>query len=153
MATQDLAFWLLGISLIVHTIEEAWLPEWQRVRPNWQAAIFNRSLFLDNLTIFIFAIILAAIGWRWPIISGILPAIGLTHPIFDHVGLSWKAGHIRPGSLTGLFLFFPLSIWVYVLAERNVLFQLYELIVSGVIGLAISMWLVWIVVQEQKAAN
>jgi hypothetical protein len=49
VALQDLAIWSLAIALIVHTIEEGWLPEYEKVKPNWRSVVFNRSLFLDNL--------------------------------------------------------------------------------------------------------
>ncbi len=148
MALQDFTFWLLAIALILHTIAEGWLPEYEKQKPNWQAVVFNRVLFLDNFPIFGFAIGLAAIGWRWPIVSGILPAVGVTHPLLDHVGLSWKMRQVRPGSWTGLLLMWPLSIWVYTIGYGQNRFKPLELAVSFIIGLAISIWLYWAVLQE-----
>lgn len=148
MGIQAVALWLLAFALIIHTIEEGWLPEYRSGQSDWRALVFNRPLFLENFPIFIFAVALAAIGWRVPLIAGVLPAVGLTHPLLDHVGLSWKARHFRPGSWTGIFLLFPLSIWVYGLGNRYNLFQSYEFFISGGIGLAISIWLFWIVDQE-----
>lgn len=150
MEIRDLAFWLLALSLILHTLEEGWLPEYQKRKTDWRSVVFNRPLFLDNLPIFIFAIALAIISWRWPIISGILPAVGLTHPLLDHVGLSWKTRSIRPGSWTALLMFFPLSIWIYVIGNTDSLFKLYELLISGALGLAISIWLFWVADQDIK---
>lgn len=153
MVLRDLAFWLLAIALILHTIAEGWLPEYKKHKPDWQAVAFNRALFLDNFPIFIFAIVLAAIGWRLPIVSGILPAVGLTHPLLDHVGLSFKMRQVRPGSWTGLFLMWPLSIWVYAIAYNQNLFKPLALGMSFVIGLAISIWLYWAVIQEAKQSH
>jgi hypothetical protein len=112
--------------------------------------VFNRALFLENLPIFIFSIGLATIGWRWSLMNGILPAVGLTHPLLDHLGLSWQTHKMRPGSWTGLFLLLPLSIWVYALGNTYHLFKLPEFLISGAIGLAISIWLLWIVAQESQ---
>lgn len=148
MEIQDIAFWLLAFALIIHTIEEGWLPEYEGKQSDWRALAFNRSLFLEYLPIFIFAIVLATIGWHLPLLSGILPAIGLTHPVLDHVGLSWKTQHLRPGSWTGIFLFFSLSVWFYIISNAQNLFKPYELLISGIIGLAISIWLFWMVEQE-----
>ena len=152
MDIQDIAIWLLAFALVIHTIEEGWFPEYQKSQStghvNWRSLIFNRPLLLDNGPIFIFAITLAAIGWQVPLLAGLLPAIGLTHPLLDHVGLSWKTRHLRPGSWTGLFLLFPLSIWVYSLSSTQNLFKPYEFLISGLSGLAISMWLFWMVDQE-----
>jgi Protein of unknown function with HXXEE motif len=150
MALQDWAFWLVAIALILHTIAEGWLPEYEKRQPDWQAVVFNQALFRENFPIFIFAIGLAAIGWRWPIVSGILPAVGVTHPLLDHVGLSWKMRQVRPGSWTGLFLMWPLSVWIYTIAYSQNLFQLLEFAISFTIGLAISIWLYWAVIQETQ---
>lgn len=150
MTVQDISIWLLAAALIIHTISEAWLPEWEKVKPNWQAVVFNRLLFLDNLPIFIFAIAIALAGWKLPIIGGVLPAIGITHPIFDHVGLSIWGKKIRPGSWTGMLLFFPLSIWVYSIGYSQQLISLTDFLISGAIGLSISVWLLWSVIEYLK---
>jgi hypothetical protein len=133
MTVQDISIWLLAAALIIHTIAEAWLPEWEKAKPNWQSVVFNRLLFLDNLPIFMFAIAIALAGWKLPIIGGILPAIGITHPIFDHVGLSIWGKKIRPGSWTGMLLFFPLSIWVYSIGYSQQLLSLTDFLISGAI--------------------
>lgn len=153
MDIQDLAIWLLAFALIIHTIEEGWLPEYQKAKPDWRAVVFNRSLFLENLPIFIFSISLAIVGWQWPLVGGILPAVGLTHPLLDHLGLSWKNRNLRPGSWTGILLLLPLSIWVYVLGNTYNLFKLNELLISGVVGSAISIWLFWMVAQETQKSH
>jgi Protein of unknown function with HXXEE motif len=150
MTLQDSAFWLVAIALILHTIAEGWLPEYEKHKPDWQAVAFNRALWLDNFPIFVFAIVLAAIGWRLPIVSGILPAVGVTHPLLDHVGLSWKMRQVRPGSWTGLFLMLPLSVWVYTIAYGQNLFKPIDLAISFTIGLAISIWLYWSVIQAAQ---
>jgi hypothetical protein len=150
MSLPDLSIRLLAIALILHTIAEAYLPEYQKVKPNWRSVVLNRLLFFDNLPIFIFVIAVGSIGWRWPMMGGVLPAICLTHPLLDHLGLSWQAKKWRPGSYTGLFLLLPLSVLVYGLGFSHHLIQGYELLISGAIGLAISIWLFWIVGQESK---
>jgi hypothetical protein len=150
MALQNISFWLLAAALIIHTISEAWLPEWEKAKPNWRSVVFNRLLFLDNLPIFIFAIAVAAAGWKLPIIGGILPAIGITHPILDHIGLSLWGKKIRPGSWTGMLLFFPLSIWVYSIGYSQNLISFTDFLISGAIGLSISGWLLWITIEFLK---
>jgi Protein of unknown function with HXXEE motif len=148
--TFDISILLLAIALIIHTIAEAWIPAYQRVKPDWRSAVFDRVLFLDNLPIFIASIGAALVGWQWAIVGSILPAVGLTHPLFDHLGLSWKNQKIRPGSLTGLLLLFPLSLWIYALIYTDHILKFYEFLMSGAIGLAISIWLLWMAVQESK---
>jgi Protein of unknown function with HXXEE motif len=150
MKFQDLSMWLLAIALIIHTIAEVWLPEYERLKPNWRSVVFNRTLFLENLPVFMFSIGVAIAGWQLPIVGGILPAIGLTHPLLDHLGLSWKIQKLRPGSWTGLLLLFPLSILVYALGYIHRLLTLQELLISGAIGLAISVWLLWMSIPETQ---
>jgi Protein of unknown function with HXXEE motif len=150
MKFQDLSMWLLAIALIIHTIAEVWLPEYERLKPNWRSVAFNRALFLENLPVFMFSIGVAIAGWQLPIVGGILPAIGLTHPLLDHLGLSWKIQKLRPGSWTGLLLLFPLSILVYALGYIHRLLTLQELLISGAIGLAISVWLLWMSIPETQ---
>lgn len=151
MTTQSLAIWLVAFAIIIHTIEEGWLPEYRKATSKSQVVKSTRYFILENLIIFIFVITLAIVGWRWPILSGILPAIGLTHPVLDHVGLSWKGRKLRPGIWTGLLLMIPFSAWAYSLANTHSLFKLYEFVISGAVGFAISIWLYWMVVQEMKS--
>jgi Protein of unknown function with HXXEE motif len=150
MILQDLSIWLLAVATIVHTIAEAWVPEWEKAKPNWRSVVFSKLLFLENLPIFVAVIAVAIIGWKLPIISGILPAVGLTHPIFDHVGLSWRFKKIRPGTWTGVLLLFPLSIWVYSIAYSQHLLSLTDFLIGGAIGLSISGWLLWITIEFLK---
>jgi Protein of unknown function with HXXEE motif len=151
MKIQDLSFWLLAAALIIHTIAEVWMPEYEKVKPNWQSVAFDRLLFLDNLPVFIFAIATAIAGWQLPIVGGILPAVGLTHPLCDHLGLSLKNQQLRPGSITGILLLLPLSIWVYSIGYSQRLLAIGELLISGAVGLFISIWLLWMTLHESSA--
>jgi Protein of unknown function with HXXEE motif len=148
--TFDIAILLLAIALIAHTIAEVWIPAYQKVQPDWRSVVFDRLLFLDNLPVFILAIGAAVAGWQWPIVGGILPAVGLTHPLLDHLGLSWKTQQLRPGSLTGLLLLLPLSLWIYALVYTQQILTIQEFLISGAIGLGISVWLLWMTVQASK---
>jgi hypothetical protein len=151
MGLQNLSVWLLAFALILHTIAEVWLPAYEKVKPDWRLVVFDPGLFLENIPVFIFAFITAFAGWQWQILGMILPAVGLTHPLLDHLFLSWKARQLRPGTLTGLFLLFPLSIWVYYLGYTRQLLTLPAVLISGAIGLAISVWLLWEVIQAPQS--
>jgi Protein of unknown function with HXXEE motif len=151
MALQNLSISLLAIALILHTIAEVWLPAYEKVKPDWRVVVFDRVLFLENIPVFIFAFVTALAGWQWSVLGMILPALGLTHPLLDHLFLSWKYQQLRPGTLTGLFLLFPLSIWVYYLGYTQQLFSLQAVLISGAIGLAISVWLLWEVIQAPQS--
>ncbi len=121
------------------------------MKPDWHLLLFDTGLFLENIPVFIFAFVTAFAGWQWQILVMILPAVGLTHPLLDHLFLSWKARQFRPGTLTGLFLLFPLSIWVYYLGYTRQLLTLPAVLISGAIGLAISVWLLWETIQASQS--
>ncbi|AFY40128.1 hypothetical protein Lepto7376_3989 [[Leptolyngbya] sp. PCC 7376] len=148
MATPILIMWLLAIALILHVFEEVWVSEYKKGQVTWGTVILNYAPIVENIPIFIFAIVLAVIGWRSPMISGILLSVCLTHPLLDHVGLSIKTQSIRAGSLTAIFLMLPLSIWAYAVGYNNALFQAPALVISGMTGLGISIWLFWEVEKE-----
>ncbi|BAZ40550.1 hypothetical protein NIES4101_65110 [Calothrix sp. NIES-4101] len=151
MALHNLSIWLLGLALILHTIAEVWLPAYAKVKPDWHLLVFDRLLFLENIPVFLFAFVTALAGWQWQILGMILPAVGLTHPLLDHLFLSWKYRQFRPGTLTGLLLLFPLSMWVYYLGCTRHLLTLTAGLISGVIGLAISIWLLWEVMKAPQS--
>jgi Protein of unknown function with HXXEE motif len=149
----DLAILLIALALVIHTIAEAWIPVYQKIRPDWRSVVFDPILFRDNVPFFILSLGAAVVGWRWPIVGGILPAVGVTHPLLDHLGLSWKNKKLRPGSWTGLLLLWPLSIGTYVVIHNNQSLTLVELLVSGAIGLGISFVLLWLAVQESAQSQ
>jgi Protein of unknown function with HXXEE motif len=146
----DISILLLAIALIIHTIAEVWIPAYQKVQPDWRSVVLDRALLLDNLPVFIFSIGVALAGCKWPIVGSILPAVGLTHPLMDHLGLSWKTQKLRPGSGTGLLLLLPLSFWSYAIVYNHHILTFYEFLISGAIGLAISVWLLLMTVRESK---
>jgi hypothetical protein len=79
-------------------------------------------------------------------VGSILTAVSLTHPLLDHLGLSWKTQKLRPGSGKGLLLLFPLSFWSYAIVYTHHILTFDEFLISGALGLAISMWLLWMTV-------
>ena len=151
--TFDLAILSIAIALTIHIIAEAWIPACRKAWPNWRSAVFDPVLFSDNAPFFILSLGAAVVGWKWPIIGSILPVVGVSHPLLDHLGLSWKNKKLRPGSWTGLLLLFPLSMGTYIVIFNNQVLTLLELLVSGAIGLGISLWLFWMVGQESTASH
>jgi Protein of unknown function with HXXEE motif len=149
----DLAILSIALALVIHTIAEAWIPAYQKIRPDWRAVVFDPILFRNNVPFFILSLGAAALGWRWPIMGGILPAVGVTHPLLDHLGLSWRNKKLRPGSWTGLLLLWPLSIGAYVVIYHQRSLTLLELLVSGALGLLVSFVLLWLALQESTQSQ
>jgi uncharacterized membrane protein HdeD (DUF308 family) len=151
--TFNILILTIAIALIIHTIAEAWLPVYQRVRPDWRSVVLDPILFRNNVPFFILSLAGAVLGWQWPIIGGILPAVGLTHPLLDHLGLSWKNKRLRPGSWTGLLLLWPLSLGTYIAIYRDRSLTVTELLVSVSIGLGVSFVLLWLAAQESATPH
>jgi uncharacterized membrane protein HdeD (DUF308 family) len=151
--TFNILILTIAIALIIHTIAEAWLPVYQRVRPDWRSVVLDPILFRDNVPFFILSLAGAVLGGQWPIIGGILPAVGLTHPLLDHLGLSWKNKRLRPGSWTGLLLLWPLSLGTYIAIYRDRSLTVTELLVSVAIGLGVSFVLLWLAMQESATPH
>jgi hypothetical protein len=151
--TFNILILTIAIALIIHTIAEAWLPVYQKVRPDWRSVVLDPILFRDNVPFFILSLAGAVLGWQWPIIGGILPAVGLTHPLLDHLGLSWKNKRLRPGSWTGLLLLWPLSLGTYIAIYRDRSLTVTELLVSVSIGLGVSFVLLWLATQESATPH
>jgi Protein of unknown function with HXXEE motif len=151
--TFNILILTIAIALIIHTIAEAWIPVYQRVRPDWRSVVLDPILFRNNVPFFILSLAGAVLGWQWPIIGGILPAVGLTHPLLDHLGLSWKNKRLRPGSWTGLLLLWPLSLGTYIAIYRDRSLTVTELLVSVSIGLGVSFVLLWLATQESATPH
>jgi hypothetical protein len=151
--TFNILILTIAIALIIHTIAEAWLPVYQKVRPDWRSVVLDPILFRNNFPFFILSLAGAVLGWQWPIIGGILPAVGLTHPLLDHLGLSWKNKRLRPGSWTGLLLLWPLSLGTYIAIYRDRSLTVTELLVSVSIGLGVSFLLLWLATQESATPH
>jgi membrane-bound metal-dependent hydrolase YbcI (DUF457 family) len=60
---------------------------------------------------------------------------------------------LRPGSWTGLLLLLPLSILVYALGYMARLLTFHEFLIGGAIGLAISIWLLWMTIKETQTQS
>jgi Protein of unknown function with HXXEE motif len=151
--TFNILILTIAIALIIHTIAEAWIPVYQKVRPDWRSVVLDPILFRNNVPFFILSLAGAVLGWQWPIIGGILPAVGLTHPLLDHLGLSWKNKRLRPGSWTGLLLLWPLSLGTYIAIYRDRSLTVTELLVSVSIGLGVSFVLLWLATQESATPH
>jgi Protein of unknown function with HXXEE motif len=151
--TFNILILTIAIALIIHTIAEAWLPVYQKVRPDWRSVMLDPILFRNNVPFFILSLAGAVLGWQWPIIGGILPAVGLTHPLLDHLGLSWKNKRLRPGSWTGLLLLWPLSLGTYISIYCDRSLTVTELLVSVSIGLGVSFVLLWLATQESATPH
>jgi hypothetical protein len=143
MSLLSLLLWLLVLAIVIHSLAEASTPA--RLSGQGLIAVFDRSIWLDNLPIFIALAIGAMLGSKWSIWAGIIPTVAITHPILDHAALSFTHRQLRPGTATALLLMLPLGALFFGLAFKSNWLQSIDLLVGGGIGLAISLLLLWLV--------
>jgi hypothetical protein len=151
MSLLSLLLWLLALAIVIHSLAEASTPG--RIAGQGLQAVFDRSIWLDNLPIFIALVIGAILGSQWSIWAGIIPAVAITHPFLDHVTLSIGGRKLRPGTGTALFLMLPLGVIFFGLAFQHNWLSPLDLVVGGGIGLAISLLLLWLVVKSPASSS
>lgn len=137
-----LSLWLLALAIVIHTISEASAPK--LAAGDGLMAICDRAIWLDNLPIFIALLLGVLLGSHWSLLTGILAAVCVTHPFLDHVALSLAHRSLRPGSITSLTLMLPLGLVFYGLAYNQKWLGWTDLLVSGALGLGISLLLLWL---------
>lgn len=113
----EFTLWAILIVLGIHFLEEYALDF-----RSWFAAVLGvpvtwEQCHLVNVSVVLLAVACAAIGWRLPELSLIMPAVLLVNAVF-HVGSSliWR---YSPGAATSALLFVPTGIWTFVGASRD----------------------------------
>jgi hypothetical protein len=142
MSLLSLLLWLLVLAIVIHSVAEAAAPGMKAGQG--LSAILDRSIWMENLPIFMALLLGGVLGSRLPILMGIIPAVAVTHPFLDHVALSLHDRQLRPGTATALFLMLPLGLGFYGLAYKYGWLGQTEIVVSGTIGLSISLLLLWL---------
>ena len=124
----------LAAAITVHTLEESFqVPSYQIALGLHQISTVSEVL-LDSLPIFAVLPVAAFATKRFPWIRDTLTGVALFHPILDHVLLSLRWKHSRPGTFTALTLLSPLGILN--LMDKNKIS-----ILGGGLGLVISHFL------------
>lgn len=77
------------------------------------------DFFLTNVSVIVFGISAAAIGYRRPALALSYPALMLVNALFFHLLPTLVSGRPNPGFITALVLFVPLSIRVLADAMRG----------------------------------
>ena len=113
----EFTLWTACIVLGIHFLEEyaldfrGWFEYVLHTPVTWE------QYHLVNVSVILLAVACAAIGWRLPAVSLVLPAVLIVNAVF-HIGSSlvWR---YSPGAATSGFLFVPVGVWTFVGARRD----------------------------------
>lgn len=115
----EFTLWVVVMVLGLHFLEEfaldlrRWLEMVLYVQVTWEQA------HLINAIVVLMAVSGAAIGWRLPALSLVMPAVLIVNAFGFHLGFSLIWGSYSPGTLSALVLFVPAGVWAFVGAHRD----------------------------------
>lgn len=115
----EFTLWVIVMALGFHFLEEfaldlrTWLQYVLGVRATWE------QFHLINAAVTLTAVGGAAVGWRRPEISLIMPAIVIANAVAFHLAFSIIWWRYSPGTTSALLLFVPTGLWAFVGAHRD----------------------------------
>jgi len=116
---HEFTLWVVVMVLGLHFLEEyaldlrGWLEMVLHVPVTWEQS------HLINAVVTLMAISGAAIGWRCPTLSLVMPAVLIVNAIGFHLAFSLIWGVYSPGTVSALVLFVPAGLWAFVGAHRD----------------------------------
>lgn len=113
----EFTLWAILVVLGLHFMEEyaldfrVWFQSVLGVPVTWE------EYHIVNVAVVLLAVGCAAVGWKLPELSLVMPAVLIVNALF-HVGASliWR---YSPGAATSALLFVPTAIWTFVGASRD----------------------------------
>ena len=135
MKHEDI-LWVVVIVMALHILEEYILDFRGWIEIALGLSISWELFFLVNAAFVIFAIAGAMIGWRWPEVSLMMPALIGVNGLFFHLGLTLIQRRFSPGAITSAILFVPVAVWSYYGAYRDGALSKRAIIVSLIGGTA-----------------
>jgi hypothetical protein len=101
----------LAAAIFLHTIEEGFQhPTYQRRAFAIDHPSTSIELLLDSLPIFLVLPLAVGLSYYQLWVRDTLTTVAVLHPIFDHVALTRRYRHRRPGSRSALLLLLPLGV-------------------------------------------
>lgn len=140
-SNHEYTLWVVVMAVSLHVLEEytlnfvGWAQVALKVDVSWE--IFH----LVNASLIVFGIAGAAIGWRAPSFSLIMPAIVGINALGFHIPLTIIQWRISPGTGTSLVFFVPVTIWTYYGAYRDGVLSRKTFLISAGAGLMITVYL------------
>lgn len=111
--------WAVAVSTALHPIEE-YFTGWQSwARESLGIAMTTEWFVAINVVLVLAAFVTASQGWRWQVLSLVIPAATLVNAIAFHIIPTIAEGRISPGVYTATALYVPFSTWAMVGAARD----------------------------------
>jgi hypothetical protein len=148
--------WILTAASALHVLEEHAMG-WQGwaagalgprfgVHPRWS------DFWSLNAALIVLAIACASTGWGAPAFALALPAVCLINAIFFHILPSGMVMRPNPGLFTAVLLYLPISLWAYAAAAHDAQLNGGTVILSMVIGAAITAFAIFLLIAGRRAA-
>ena len=132
--SHDYILWIATLAYALHVMEEfafdwrAWATKVMKFDVDWPL------FYVTNAAVIVGGICCSMIGWRLPEVSLAFPALMLINAVFLHVVPIIRSRQFSPGIFTAVFLFIPIAIAAYVLANTDQVFTPSALLFSILIG-------------------
>ena len=142
---------ILICAYFLHMIEEykcGWL-KWARSLSG--LAIREIEFIIVNALVLIIGISCTIIGYSCPIISLSFAGLVLVNALFAHIGTTIVKHIYSPGTITSIFLFLPLGIWVYYDSIARNIISVYAVFITLIIGFAMmSVPIIFQIIKSKK---
>ncbi len=117
--SHEVVLWVGVIACSLHVLEETlldWVGMAQTVAP---FKITWSDFYIVNAAMIVGAVAAAAIGWKQPEISLIIPALMVINAVFFHIGGTLVLRKFSPGLITSIFVYLPVAGWTFAAAASD----------------------------------
>lgn len=157
MDSFDSHTWVLWVGVIavaLHVIEEyseGWVT-WANfeIGPRLGVTFTEGDFFVTNTALIFIALAGAAIGWWAPAVSLAIPALFVINAVFFHMVPSARGDRLTPGTLSAVFIYLPVSVWMFWAASEDGHLDFGTLVGAFVIGAAIMAYPLVVLVLKTK---
>ena len=151
MNMQDnLPFWILTVAYAGHILEEyvlGWL-KWAQETSGLKLDL--TAFFVANFAVIVLGISCSVVGFDYPVFSYLFVGLAAVNALFAHIGTTIVKRKFSPGLITSVFLFIPVCIWAYAVAEEKGILTCSFILTTLGGGLLIMLFPVFLQLIKQK---
>ena len=113
---NNLIFWAALIAYAIHILEEffydwkSWAQNVLKLQVEWS------GFYVVNTVVLFIGVACASIGWSYPALALVFPALMLINGVFFHILPIIVTRKFSPGLITALVLFMPIGIKAFSIA-------------------------------------
>lgn len=134
---HEYLLWIATLAYGVHMIEETiynwhdWVRKVLKVNAEWS------EFYMVNAVVIVLGATCAMVGWRSPAFALILPAFMIINAVLFHIVPVLVTRIFSPGVITAVFLFLPVTGWIYYQAYLDGVLTAPVTWISSLSGLAL----------------